>query len=217
MDYVCVIADIVRSREIEKREELQGALQDTLNEVNRGSKRALASPYTITLGDEFQAVYKSCETVFADVFKILWALHPIKVRFAISRGEVATAINAKKALGMDGPAFHAARAEIEAMKEREKYQRARPDETRIALLGDKAEGRELANRALKLFTNDLNCWSDTAFACFMRLLNGDDVLAVAETLGITQRMVYKAIKANDLADHAEFIKALSNAFSGTSA
>lgn len=216
MDYVCVIADIVRSREIENREELQSALKDALNEINRESKRALASPYTITLGDEFQAVYKSCGTVFRDIFRILWALHPIKLRFAVSYGALATAINEKRALGMDGPAFHAARAEIENMKKRQRYQRAKPDATRIVLLGDKVRDRELANRALKLFTNDLNDWNTTAFACFMRLLDDEDVLSVTETLGITRRTVYKAIKTNDLADHAEFIKALSQAVYGVS-
>lgn len=63
---IAVIADIVDSRQIERRQEFQRRLQACLGDLNETSS-ALLSPYTITLGDEFQAVYKAGSRVVEDL------------------------------------------------------------------------------------------------------------------------------------------------------
>lgn len=55
MQYFCVIADLVDSRLLSDRREFQQLLKEKLKDVSAESS-GLVSPYTITLGDEFQAV-----------------------------------------------------------------------------------------------------------------------------------------------------------------
>lgn len=78
---------------------------------------ALLSPYTITLGDEFQAVYKAGSRVVEDLLFISRSLFPVSLRIALGIDDIATDINTKEAIGMDGPAFHAARDGLNNVKE----------------------------------------------------------------------------------------------------
>ena len=117
MQYIALIGDIVDSKGQARRGDLQRTLAAELKRISERSKSKLASPYTITLGDEFQAVYKSADNVFLDIFSILAELAPgAEARFGIGVGELTTAINPKQALGMDGPAFHRARDAISILK-----------------------------------------------------------------------------------------------------
>ena len=83
-----MIADIVGSPNLEERGQAQSRVIRVLYDVNRRG-RPIVSPHILTLDDEFQAVF-SCGV-----------------------GEITTAINTAQALGMDGPAFYAARDGLE--------------------------------------------------------------------------------------------------------
>src|SRR5438270_9561839 len=100
---LAVIGDIVLSRAIAQRAEFQKQLRRTLDNINKRS--AMASPYTITLGDEFQAVYRDPRGVFVDILTIMERIAPVSARFAIGVGTLRTPINPTQAIGMDGPAF----------------------------------------------------------------------------------------------------------------
>src|SRR6218665_467049 len=115
MKYLALIGDVVDSKRLPRRAEFQVKLEKTLKNTSSRNP-SLASPYTITLGDEFQAVYRNADRLFADIFTIWRDLDPAKVRFAVGVGELSTSINPKQALGMDGPAFHHARDAITALK-----------------------------------------------------------------------------------------------------
>jgi len=125
--YLAVIGDIISSREVEERHALQAALEEAFQALNDPgesasgppdpSAEALLSPFTLTLGDEFQAVYKNADRVIRDSLYILEAAHPHQVRFSYGVGTMDTDINTDQAIGMDGPAFHRARDGIEALKE----------------------------------------------------------------------------------------------------
>ena len=65
MKVVIVIADIVLSREIPDRSTFQRHLKKSVGTLSAGHPDLL-SPYTVTLGDEFQAVYKRAARVFRD-------------------------------------------------------------------------------------------------------------------------------------------------------
>jgi hypothetical protein len=54
---VAVIADIVESREIPDRAHFQRRLKQVLDEPNSRAVDSLLSPFTLRVGDEFQAVY----------------------------------------------------------------------------------------------------------------------------------------------------------------
>lgn len=64
--------------------QLDGALQQ-LNQRNA----YLASPYTLTPGDEFQAVLNRADHLFHDICTLLAALHPQRIRFSMAAGLIA--------------------------------------------------------------------------------------------------------------------------------
>jgi hypothetical protein len=113
-----MIADIVDSRSVKDRGVFQRCLKQTLKQLSEDSPDVYLSPPTITLGDEFQAVYGDFSVVFPHMLEILQFLSPHKLRVALAYGELTTDINLNAALEMDGPAFNLARNCMEGLKER---------------------------------------------------------------------------------------------------
>ncbi|HPB66995.1 MAG TPA: SatD family protein [Spirochaetales bacterium] len=66
MKALCVIADLVDSRGIADRGRFQRGLKASLEALSSRRGARLLSPYTITLGDEFQALYRDSGTLLAD-------------------------------------------------------------------------------------------------------------------------------------------------------
>src|SRR6266540_3458015 len=116
MKVVVVIADVVRSREIRDRSTFQRHLKKTVGALS-ARHPDLLSPYTVTLGDEFQAVYERAERVFRDFCVLQRMLCPHRIRFAIGVGVLTTPLNHRMSIGMDGPAFHLARRGMEELKQ----------------------------------------------------------------------------------------------------
>jgi hypothetical protein len=206
--YICLIADIVKSKEILNRGEVQKLLKATLADISRKSGSSIVSPYVVTTGDEFQAVYRSYDSIFVDIFEILWALYPYKIRFAISHGELVTEINEREAIGMDGPAFHKAREQIELMKRKEKYQRENPEISMIMMYGSSEKDLYLVNKSLRMFFLEYKTWTKTAVTSFLWLLKGDDIGSIASAAEVSGRMVYKSIKTNNINEYVDFFKNL---------
>ncbi|REL24980.1 hypothetical protein DYD21_15775 [Rhodohalobacter sp. SW132] len=183
---IVIIGDIVESRKLSSsgRKELQEKLERLLETISKESE-SLASPYTITLGDEFQAVYGDTSGIWKDIWRILAELHPVSVRFAISIGTIVTPINPKQAIGMDGPAFYAARERIEKLK-KTGY-----------LFGVDAEGAEegselaLANSSLWLMSDGIKKWKKTRYMIVNKLNSGLPVKKIAAELDISETAVYK--------------------------
>jgi hypothetical protein len=189
MKLICVIGDIVRSRGIPDRPRFQARLQKTLNAVNRRRRKALVSPCTITLGDEFQAVYRSGDTLFDDFWLIRHDLYPVRIRFSLGIGELSTPVNRQRAIGMDGPAFHAARAALTELKESEAM-------FRVAV--PNAIVPPWINLALDLVSLASGDWKKSRLAIFGRLLEDQEVKVIASAVGLTNAAVYKSIKSGGL-------------------
>jgi len=116
--FIVIIGDIISSRKVENRNALQSKLLDVFNELNSPDhENHLVSPYTITLGDEFQAVYDNANCLFLDSIRILERTFPQKIRFSFGIGEISTDINREQSLGMDGSAFYYAREGITHLKD----------------------------------------------------------------------------------------------------
>jgi hypothetical protein len=110
---IAVIGDLIDSKQIENRYEFQERFAKSLEDINLWHAD---SPYTLTLGDEFQALYTDAKGLFCDLFHIRECIYPVRCRFSVTIGEVTTPINSKRAIGMDGPAFHLAREMINHSK-----------------------------------------------------------------------------------------------------
>jgi hypothetical protein len=190
MQFIAVIGDIVASRVLVQRGVFQRRLGKVLDQTSGGA-RHLASPYTITLGDEFQAVYRKADLLFADVFGIMAEIHPVRTRLAFGIGELVTRINPTQALGMDGPAFHEARAALTALK---------VDERLLRIGGQPADAWVLANHVLNLLSHQVAGWSRNRLLVMEGLLRERPVKEIEKGLKISRVAVYKNIRAAALDD-----------------
>ena len=118
--YLVIIGDMIGSRKVIDRSLVQKRLASQLALINQHTE-TLISPYTLTLGDEFQAVFQAPGGLFASLLSITDAIFPQEIRFAIAAGAITTVINREQAIGMDGPAFHRARDLIVELKKKKRY------------------------------------------------------------------------------------------------
>jgi hypothetical protein len=190
MNVIVVIADIVQSKRISDREKFQKGLEKELNEINSFSKKNILSPYTITLGDEFQAVYKTAGSIFTDIWKIIDSLYPYKVRFAIGHDQILTKTNEKSALGMDGPAFHSARDGLSKMKNH--------DMTIIQFFGSEIPAVELINNSLLLVAEIMDKWKQNTVSVMNGIMRNKKYGIIGKELDITERAVYKTVNTNHI-------------------
>lgn len=203
MKYLVLIGDIVASRELSARSLFQRRLKGVLQTLS-SQRKALASPYTLTLGDEFQAVYRDAETVFADVFTLLGEIAPVRARFALAVGEIVTPINTTHAIGMDGPAFHRARALLERLKAEKRLFGAQ-------LSGEESDG--LTTSLLNVLSGQVDGWKPTRLRLFAGLLAGRSVTEQADETDITVRAVNKNIRAAELDEWQLILQNISHSIS----
>lgn len=121
MIYIAIIGDIISSREIKERSESQEKLQAILDQVNSRYRAVLESPFTITTGDEFQALLRPNTRIFQIVDDIAMGFQPYQIRFGIGAGSMLTAVNPKQSIGSDGPAYWHARAAIDYIHDKNDY------------------------------------------------------------------------------------------------
>jgi len=200
MNYICVIGDLVNSRQVSDRNRLQDQMETTLAAINAKRKDHLLSPCTITLGDEYQAVYKNAATLFPDFLSILHDLYPVKMRFSVGIGPLQTKVNPTMAIGMDGPAFHVAREALG--KDFKRSERL----LHIARAG--GETPVWLGSALILISREIRSWKQNRILILQRLLCGAEARAIAEEIEISLTAVYKNIQMGGLDAMADLLGAM---------
>ena len=184
--HIVLVGDLVASRKIVERSEVQERLRACLRQLNSKKREGLVSPYTITLGDEFQAVFSAPERLFRDAVTVLIALYPVEVRFTFAIGEISTAINTKQAIGMDGPAFHEARATIDRLKKTKNL---------FAIASPDGAGLTLINQSLALVSHTIGKWPRSRLEILRGISENRTVKQLARDLRVTHKAVYKSINA----------------------
>ena len=119
--YLALIADVIDSKMVQERFNLQKQLEKALRKINELFGDYLASCFTLTLGDEFQALLKVDAPVFQIIDSLRSELSPTQLRFGIGLGEIATAIDPLQSIGADGPAYWNARAAINLVHQKNDY------------------------------------------------------------------------------------------------
>lgn len=116
---VILMADIVGSSK-RKGRALMADFKVAVAWINKMDRHHIASPLTITLGDEFQAVVKNADGALQIIFDLEQYLmrlrNPFKLRFIIHEGEIETRLNRKIAYEMLGPGLTQARDGLVALK-----------------------------------------------------------------------------------------------------
>lgn len=186
--FIVVIGDVISSRIVEKRNDLQNKLRDIFNDLNNSAyTNHLVSPYTITLGDEFQAVYQKADHLFLDSIRILEKTLPQKIRFSFGIGDISTNINREQSIGMDGSAFYYAREGISNLKDqRGNY--------KFNIYGlDDPELEKLLNNVLYIFSNLLEGWNKNRYFILRSTMEGKAVKDIAKELKLTETATYMNI------------------------
>lgn len=119
--YLALIADVIDSKIVQERFDLQKQLETTLQKMNGLFADYLASCFTLTLGDEFQALLKVDAPIFQIIDTLRSELTPTQLRFGIGLGEIVTEIDPLQSIGADGPAYWNARAAINFVHQKNDY------------------------------------------------------------------------------------------------
>ena len=199
MSYLVLIGDLIASRHSPDRKGLQNRLKALLKKLNDRTPKPV-SPYTLTLGDEFQAVFDKADRVFVDIVQIMETLHPDQVRFSLGLGNITTELNLDQAMGMDGPAFYRAREGINRLK----------DSGDLLHLGGLPDSWvPLAEGTLRLLSQRFQKWEVNRLAILHGLLVGKSVKAIAGSLSVTEQAVYKNIRSGGLEAVIQVLSALA--------
>ena len=184
---VALIADIVKSRTFvgRDRQRLQERLSALVADQNRKRKHALLSRFVITVGDEFQALFKD-PTVLPDVvWDLEEGLAPADIRLGLGLGSLETALR-RDAIGMDGPAWHFARTALEFSKAKRLHGGV------FRGFGDRDDA--ILGGLARLLRNMRERLSLKQTAIFTELRKENKQLAVAERLRITKQVVNRQAK-----------------------
>ena len=95
MLYIALIGDLIESKQLKNRKQAQKDLQDMMAVLNQDYRDYLVSPFTVTTGDEFQALLRPNPEIMQLLDQIALGFpHPI--RFGLGLGEIVTDINREK-------------------------------------------------------------------------------------------------------------------------
>lgn len=201
-DYTVIIGDIIDSKLIPNRQQVQKKFKEVLRQVNMKYADELASKFTITLGDEFQGLLKKSDNAIRIILEIEKNMAPIKMRFGIGIGAISTSINFEQSSEIDGPAYHRARAMIELLEVREN-QHLRPAGN--ILLASKEENKAIDQLLNSLFSVTaalkLNWTPKQQEIIETYQLCGENQSKAAEKLGIGQSSVSRALSSANYATY----------------
>lgn len=192
---IALIGDLIDSKAIKDRFEFQERFARDLADIN---KWQADSPYTLTLGDEFQALYTHGKGLFYDLFHIRECLYPVRCRFSIAIGEITTAINRQQAIGMDGPAFHRAREGIEHLKK---------TGHELSIAGLPWEGNAMLRPAINLLWESTANWKPNRMKILRMEHEQNRDSPEQYGLNISERAINKNIREGLLKDWSRLIEA----------
>jgi SatD family protein len=189
MPYAALIGDFIQSKQLPNRREIQRTLEAAFNDLNKQRQElGLVSPLTITLGDEFQAVFVTAARLWECILRIEAAMEPVAIRFAVGLGDISTDIRHDTALGMDGPAFYLARDAMEQLKKSDARYR----------LGGLGNDEHFINAALELIAHNREKWRTPRVVTLANILQGKSVKEISQVTGSTEQAVYRNIRDGEL-------------------
>ncbi len=122
--WVAVIGDVVASRRLPARSAAQRRLIAELERLGTAVGDGAAAPFTLTAGDEIQALLRRPAAAVTAVVRLADALHPARIAWGLGFGTLTTDLGPEPAL-LDGPCFHAARDAVAEARRRGRWAVAR--------------------------------------------------------------------------------------------
>ncbi len=199
MFYCAIIGDIIGSRKLEDRQKVQKNFLAMAKKANRLYKKDIASPFTVTIGDEFQVLLKCSHIAPIVIDYVKREMTTAELVFGVGMGEIVTDINPKLAIGMDGPAFHFARNAIEQAKKKRPRIIYQSDSIGICMVNS-------LNYFIESCTERRTRRQKQVLEYLSRELTQE---AIAHELGITQQSVSDIIRLSYLSEVEDARRAIS--------
>ncbi len=193
--YVAIIGDIIDSKKIKNRNEVQQKLKHVLSKINQSYDDIIAANFIISLGDEFQGLLCQQEKVFEIINDIEMNMFPIKIRFGIGVGKIDTDILKNNTLEIAGPAYYNARKSISILNKKKKnYEKIVTNA--IINSGEQWDTQdELINSILSLIYISKSKWTKNAVNVIKTYIkNNYNQYDVAKELGVQQPAISKTLK-----------------------
>jgi hypothetical protein len=190
--YFALIGDVVSSRDLPNRAEVQRRLRAMLEQLNHELGGELVAPLKLTAGDEVQGLLARPEAVVEILVAIADALHPARLVWGLGRGTLETDLSDDISV-LDGPCLHRARESVLSAKA----------EGRWLVAGGIREphGRVLAS-LLDLVAAIRSGWTETRIR-YVREARSRQQQEVAALLGVSKQAVHKALSAAHFATVVE--------------
>ncbi|MCG8639278.1 MAG: SatD family protein, partial [Desulfobacterales bacterium] len=117
MKYCVITLDLVNSRKISDRKEVQDELKEFLKKINHKYENILEAPFAFTLGDEVQGVIKNLHDSYPLIRDFQQFFQGRHFYAGVGFDKVSTSLS-RQSGEMDGPAFHLARSSVEILKDK---------------------------------------------------------------------------------------------------
>jgi len=116
MQYVVIIGDMISSKKIINRSDVQERLKNAIKTLNKKFKDSIIAEFKIVGGDSFQGMLSSPEHLI-DIYYVLLETVGHPFYFGIGMGDISTVLS-KNVEEIDGKAFHLASDALEEAKRR---------------------------------------------------------------------------------------------------
>ena len=203
--HAVLMGDIVGSERAPSVKAVHRAFNKAVANANEINADHVASPLTITLGDEFQGLL----TGFAHAWDAAVALRlellvaEIPCRFVVGAAKLETPVNTKEAWNMMGSGLSAARDKLNDKRTTSAYRFSLRDEPVVERLLD-AVGDALTQIEEGWTPTQLEYYSKTRASTRG---NAD----VAKKLGVSERSLYKVLHAGRVDAHRRHVEAIRGA------
>ncbi|MGM0506881.1 MAG: SatD family protein [Bacteroidota bacterium] len=183
-----LMADVVGSSNLD-RKKLADSLRDSVSGVNDSLQKNILSPFTITLGDEFQGLARSLQ----DAVKILFFLEEqrlekgldFKLHYVLHEGEIDTEINRETSYGMLGTGLAEARKKLtDRKRDRLRFEFSLTDVSRTVQI----------NRLFEVVDGIVSRWKRKDFELVLVMLQNENDQDVGDRFEKDRSQIYKRRK-----------------------
>lgn len=187
MKYVAMKIDMVHSRRLTNRREIQEELIAHTEQINTRFKVAIAAQCIVTHGDEAQClVHLSHSGYVLDIFEYLTTSMPtVHFRCGIGLGTLSTNLQ-PTAIGMDGEAWLNAKRAIDLARKQRQY---------IQFSGFDSDLQESLNALANLLFFICSRWSYQQHEVIRLVDSGLSQSVIAERLNVSEAAVSKRLSA----------------------
>lgn len=179
------MGDVVSSKDYDSKK-LQKHLRSLTDKCNETFENELLSPYTITLGDEFQGIPNSLKTAIITLLffeeECLRQSLKFKLHYVVNYGEINTDINPEIAYEMMGPGLTKARELLSSKKRnRKRFQ---------LTLQDKVLSQQL-NRLFEVLDSVIQSWKIDDFPLVIDMIENENNAEVGKKHDKNRDQIWK--------------------------